>query len=79
VRPGRHVADTSGFARYAAALDSSVATAATGDRVAFARLVDAYDDDTMRVAFVVAGGDREVAEDAVQVPLSHPRGVAERG
>jgi RNA polymerase sigma-70 factor (ECF subfamily) len=56
----------SGFARGAAALDSSVAMAAAGDRIAFARLVDAYYDDTMRVAFVVAGGDQEVAEDAVQ-------------
>jgi RNA polymerase sigma factor (sigma-70 family) len=60
----------SGFARDAGALDSSVAKAAAGDRVAFARLVDAYYDDTMRVAFVVAGGDREVAEDAVQAAWS---------
>jgi len=56
----------SGFARDTAALGSSVAMAAAGDRIAFARLVDAYYDDTMRVAFVVAGGDREIAEDAVQ-------------
>jgi RNA polymerase sigma-70 factor (ECF subfamily) len=49
-----------------AVLDRSVAMAAAGDRVAFARLVDAYYADTMRVAFVVAGGDREMAEDAVQ-------------
>jgi RNA polymerase sigma-70 factor (ECF subfamily) len=60
----------SGFARDAAVLDSSVARAAAGDRIAFARLVDAYYADTMRVAFVVAGGDREVAEDAVQTAWS---------
>jgi DNA-directed RNA polymerase specialized sigma24 family protein len=60
----------SGLARDAAALDSSVAMAATGDRNAFARLVDAYYADTMRVAFVVAGGDREVAKDAVQAAWS---------
>ena len=53
-----------------AVLDRSVAMAAAGDRAAFARLVDAYYDDTMRVAFVVAGGDREVAEDAVQAAWS---------
>ena len=62
--------DMSGLARDAAALDSSVAMAAAGDRIAFARLVDAYYADTMRVAFVVAGGDREVAEDAVQAAWS---------
>jgi RNA polymerase sigma-70 factor (ECF subfamily) len=49
-----------------AVLDQAAAMAATGDRAAFARLVDAYYSDTMRVAFVVAGGDREMAEDAVQ-------------
>jgi RNA polymerase sigma-70 factor (ECF subfamily) len=54
------------YARDTAALDSSVVMAAAGDRVAFARLVDAYHADTMRVAYVVAGGDREIAEDAVQ-------------
>lgn len=48
------------------ALDASVVKAAGGDRVAFARLVDAYYADTMRVAFVVAGGDGQVAQDAVQ-------------
>jgi RNA polymerase sigma-70 factor (ECF subfamily) len=58
--------DMSGLAQDAAALDSSVAMAAAGDTIAFARLVDAYYAETMRVAFVVAGGDREVAEDAVQ-------------
>ena len=60
----------SGFARDAAALGSSVAMAAAGDQAAFARIVDAYYADTMRVAFVVAGGDREVAEDAVQTAWS---------
>ena len=56
----------SGLARDAAALDSAVTLAAAGDRIAFARLVDAYYADTLRVAFVVACGDGEVAQDAVQ-------------
>jgi RNA polymerase sigma-70 factor (ECF subfamily) len=56
----------SGLARDAAVLDRSVTMAAAGDRIAFARLVDAYHADTMRVAYVVAGGDRDVAEEAVQ-------------
>jgi RNA polymerase sigma-70 factor (ECF subfamily) len=60
----------SGFAPGSATIGSSVAMAAAGDRVAFARLVEAYYADTMRVAFVVAGGDREVAEDAVQAAWS---------
>jgi RNA polymerase sigma factor (sigma-70 family) len=59
-----------GLARDAAALDSSVTMAAAGDQSAFARLVDAYYADTMRVAFVVAGGDPEVAQDAVQAAWS---------
>jgi len=60
----------SGIARDVTALGPSVAMAAAGDRIAFARLVDAYYADTMRVAFVVAGGDLEVAEDAVQAAWS---------
>jgi RNA polymerase sigma-70 factor, ECF subfamily len=56
----------SGFAGDAVALGPAIERAAAGDRMAFARLVDAYYDDTMRVAFVVAGGDGGVAEDAVQ-------------
>jgi len=54
-----------GFARDIA-LEPSVARAAGGDRIAFTRLVDAYYADTMRIAFVVAGGDGQIAEDAVQ-------------
>jgi len=60
----------SGLARDTAALDSSVTIAAAGDRIAFARLVDAYYALMMRVALVVSGGDREVAEDAVQTAWS---------
>jgi RNA polymerase sigma-70 factor (ECF subfamily) len=48
------------------ALAASVARAAEGDRIAFARLVDTYHADMMRVAVVVAGGDLDVAADAVQ-------------
>jgi RNA polymerase sigma-70 factor (ECF subfamily) len=59
-----------GFAGDVGALGPAVERAASGDRIAFARLVDAYYADTMRVAFVVAGGDHEVAEDAVQAAWS---------
>lgn len=42
-----------------------VASAATGDEVAFARIVAAHHDDMSRVAFVVCG-DIAIAQDAVQ-------------
>jgi RNA polymerase sigma-70 factor (ECF subfamily) len=60
----------SGIAGDAGALGPAIERAAAGDRIAFARLVDSFYADTMRVAFVVAGGDREVAEDAVQAAWS---------
>jgi RNA polymerase sigma-70 factor (ECF subfamily) len=43
-----------------------VERAATGDAVAFERIVAAYHADMMRVAFVVTGGDQNAADDAVQ-------------
>jgi RNA polymerase sigma factor (sigma-70 family) len=43
-----------------------VSRAANGDEVAFARLVNEYDSDLARVAYVTAGGDADVAEEAVQ-------------
>jgi RNA polymerase sigma-70 factor (ECF subfamily) len=43
-----------------------VARAASGDEVAFARIVAAHHDDMARVAFVVCG-DVELAQEAVQV------------
>ena len=46
-------------------LRSMVASAATGDEVAFARIVAAHHDDMARVAFVVCG-DALLAQDAVQ-------------
>lgn len=46
-------------------LRSMVASAATGDEVAFARIVAAHHDDMARVAFVVCG-DVTLAQDAVQ-------------
>jgi RNA polymerase sigma factor (sigma-70 family) len=46
-------------------LRSIVASAATGDEVAFARIVAAHHDDMARVAFVVCG-DVTLAQDAVQ-------------
>ena len=47
------------------ALRAVVASAATGDEVAFARIVAAHHDDMARVAYVVCG-DVEIAQDAVQ-------------
>jgi RNA polymerase sigma-70 factor (ECF subfamily) len=45
---------------------SAIALAAAGDRTAFARIVSAYHGDMVRVAYVVAGGDQDLADDAVQ-------------
>jgi RNA polymerase sigma-70 factor (ECF subfamily) len=45
---------------------STVRLAAAGDRAAFSRIVAAYHGDMVRVAYVVAGGDQGVADDAVQ-------------
>lgn len=47
------------------ALRGMVASAATGDEVAFARIVAAHHDDMARVSFVVCG-DVTLAQDAVQ-------------
>jgi RNA polymerase sigma-70 factor, ECF subfamily len=44
---------------------AAVARAASGDEVAFARIVAAHHDDMVRVAFVVCG-DVELAQEAVQ-------------
>ena len=44
---------------------AAVARAASGDEVAFARIVAAHHDDMARVAFVVCG-DVEMAQEAVQ-------------
>jgi RNA polymerase sigma factor (sigma-70 family) len=55
-----------GFARDVAMAGSIVERAATGDAVAFARIVAAYHADMVRVAFVVSGGSQDVADDAVQ-------------
>jgi RNA polymerase sigma factor (sigma-70 family) len=54
----------------AVTLDTSLASAvveqaASGDEVAFARLVDAYHADLVRVAYVTCG-DADMAQDAVQ-------------
>jgi RNA polymerase sigma factor (sigma-70 family) len=54
----------------AVTLDTSLASAvveqaASGDEVAFARIVDAYHADLMRVAYVTCG-DADMAQDAVQ-------------
>ena len=47
------------------ALRSMVASAATGDEIAFARIVAAHHDDMARVSFVVCG-DVTLAQEAVQ-------------
>ena len=46
-------------------LRAAVARAATGDEMAFARIVAAHHDDMARVAFVVCG-DVDIAQEAVQ-------------
>lgn len=43
-----------------------VERAAHGDEAAFARLVDAYHADLLRVAYVTCGADADLAQDAVQ-------------
>jgi DNA-directed RNA polymerase specialized sigma24 family protein len=48
---------------------SAVQRAVAGDEVAFARIVDAYHGDLVRVAYVVAG-DEQLAQDAVQAAWS---------
>jgi RNA polymerase sigma-70 factor (ECF subfamily) len=53
-------------AREAAMATSAIREAAAGDAVAFARIVDAYHADMIRVAYVVSGGSQELADDAVQ-------------
>ena len=49
---------------------STVRLAAAGDTVAFARIVAAYHADLVRVAYVVTGGDQDLADDAVQTAWS---------
>lgn len=70
LRPSRHLV---GMDVMPSAADKDlagvVATAATGDEVAFARIVDAYHDDMRRVcAFITR--DMGLAEDAVQTAWS---------
>ena len=49
---------------------TTVRLAAAGDTVAFAQIVAAYHADMVRVAYVVAGGDQDLADDAVQAAWS---------
>lgn len=56
-----------GIARDAVTASWIVEAAAAGDAIAFARLVAAYHADMIRVAFVVTGGDQDLADDAVQL------------
>lgn len=55
-----------GIARDAASAASVVELAAAGDAIAFARIVAAYHPDLVRVAFVVGGGNQDLADEAVQ-------------
>src|SRR4051812_44356512 len=45
--------------------DATLASAASGDAVALARIVAAYHDDMARLAYVICG-DHQMAQDAVQ-------------
>jgi RNA polymerase sigma-70 factor (ECF subfamily) len=49
-----------------AALVGLVPLAAAGDKAAFTRLVETFHADMARLAYFVCGGNRELAEDAVQ-------------
>jgi RNA polymerase sigma-70 factor (ECF subfamily) len=49
-----------------AAIVGLVPLAAAGDKAAFTRLVETFHADMARVAYFVCGGNRELAEDAVQ-------------
>jgi RNA polymerase sigma-70 factor, ECF subfamily len=64
--PVPHLVDMDGIALEPTSIEPMVRLAAAGDRAAFARIVAAYHPDLIRVAFVVAGGRQDVAEDAVQ-------------
>jgi RNA polymerase sigma-70 factor (ECF subfamily) len=55
-----------GLVRDVALATSIVEMAAAGDTVAFARIVAAHHADMVRVAYVVSGGDQDLADDAVQ-------------
>jgi RNA polymerase sigma-70 factor (ECF subfamily) len=59
-----------GLARDAAMATSTIRLAAAGDTVAFARIVEAFHADMTRVAYVVSGGDQDLADDAVQAAWS---------
>lgn len=63
VRPMGLTDTADGADRTLAAL---VPLAAAGDDVAFTSIVRAYHADMTRVAYVICGGDRDLAEDAVQ-------------
>ena len=49
---------------------TTIRLAAAGDTVAFARIVAAFHGDMTRVAYVVSGGDQDIADDAVQAAWS---------
>jgi len=52
--------------RNVAIATSVVEQAVAGDAIAFARIVAAYHEDMIRVAYVVSGGSQDIADDAVQ-------------
>ncbi len=59
-----------GIARDAATTSAAVELAVAGDSMAFARIVATYHPDLIRVAFVVSGGNQDIADDAVQAAWS---------
>lgn len=61
-----HLLDMTGIAQNARVGDVTIAAAAAGDAMAFARIVEAHHADMTRVAYVVTGGDQNLAADAVQ-------------
>jgi RNA polymerase sigma-70 factor (ECF subfamily) len=61
-----HLLGMEGTAPDLAIAASTVRLAASGDAIAFARIVRACHADMIRVAFVVGGGDQSIADDAVQ-------------
>jgi RNA polymerase sigma-70 factor (ECF subfamily) len=72
--PTRRPVDVTGLARRSAegrkpvapAIVALVPRAAAGDEAAFTRLVEEFHADMARLAYFICGGNRELAEDAVQ-------------
>jgi RNA polymerase sigma-70 factor, ECF subfamily len=66
LRVSAHLLDMEGIVPDVNLGAAIVERAAAGDRAAFARIVVAHHADMVRVAYVVAGGSQDLADDAVQ-------------